>query len=241
MSRSIDEKYKVLAVEDEPGTVSGTLDRLRSSQHLIDLVEDAHDAEAKLQVDRYDLILVDLRLPRNGVHADEGGLDLTRQLIAGALGPVNGSAPIAILTAFPNQVPVERLPIAENFLGVFSKLGSPLVEMRLAGKEHLDWLIENESAAGEGEAWIEDILSIESPERDGEVLVLLNGWDVSPEFKMPVNDLPVAIRQELLYGDWPVRFWARVDVAAETAKGLKPHELRLIFPEDDELALDEDV
>jgi two-component system response regulator MprA len=54
---------RVLLVEDDPAISRFLVKGLREDQHLVDLVEDGHLAEARASVEQYDVILLDLMLP----------------------------------------------------------------------------------------------------------------------------------------------------------------------------------
>lgn len=229
-------KHAVLVVEDHRQSVSATLDRITGAEHELTLVADAADAERELRHRAFDLVLLDLRISRDGRYAEEGGLELVESLLADELGATNATAHLAVLTAFPNQLPAERLPVAPRFLGVFSKLGSPVSELRLAARGALEWLAPSADTWQVADAlYAEDILTIDGFADDlGRIVVALNGWDMQPTFTMAVEDLPPDLQQELAFNERPVRFWARVNIAAESEDQLAPHEFRLILPAEDE-------
>lgn len=79
---------RLLVVEDEPDLAHAVLDHLRALAHAVDLVSTLEEAEAAVRGTRYDLVLLDLRLP------DGDGLSLVRGLRD------RGSAtPVLIVTA----------------------------------------------------------------------------------------------------------------------------------------------
>jgi two-component system OmpR family response regulator len=67
---------RILLVEDDPMIGEAVLGVLRSEHYAVDWVRDGHAAEAALLSEKYDLVLLDLGLPR----AD--GLQVLRQLRA---------------------------------------------------------------------------------------------------------------------------------------------------------------
>lgn len=65
---------RLLVVEDEPDLAHAVLDHLRSQAHAVDHATTLEEAEAAVRATRYDLVLLDLRLP------DGDGLSLVRGL-----------------------------------------------------------------------------------------------------------------------------------------------------------------
>lgn len=65
---------RILLVEDDPMIGEAVLDVLRGARYAVDWVRDGEMAEAALQDTRYDLLLLDLGLPR------KDGLTVLRQL-----------------------------------------------------------------------------------------------------------------------------------------------------------------
>jgi DNA-binding response OmpR family regulator len=55
---------RILLIEDEPSIVLGIRDRLESEGHEVDLAEDGETAWAKASARGYDLVLLDLMLPK---------------------------------------------------------------------------------------------------------------------------------------------------------------------------------
>lgn len=79
---------RILVVEDDRTLADGLSRSLSAAGHSIDVVGDGVDAEASLGTTAYDLVILDLQLPRRN------GLEVLRDYRAGG-----GSAPIMILTA----------------------------------------------------------------------------------------------------------------------------------------------
>jgi two-component system OmpR family response regulator len=81
---------RILLVEDEPDLAQATAAHLVAGGHVVDHAASLEEGQAAVQVQRYDLILLDLQLP------DGDGLTLLRGLRAQ---PENGAIPVLILTA----------------------------------------------------------------------------------------------------------------------------------------------
>ncbi|WP_459655441.1 response regulator, partial [Achromobacter xylosoxidans] len=67
---------RILLVEDDTMIGESVLDCLRAEHYAVDWVKDGHAAELALRTDPYDLVLLDLGLPRRD------GLTLLRELRA---------------------------------------------------------------------------------------------------------------------------------------------------------------
>jgi two-component system OmpR family response regulator len=79
---------RLLVVEDDPTISRFLVKGLREDQHLVDLAEDGHDAEAKAFAGEYDAILLDVMLP------GRDGLEVCRRLRAAGV-----DTPILMVTA----------------------------------------------------------------------------------------------------------------------------------------------
>jgi DNA-binding response OmpR family regulator len=79
---------RILVVEDDVYLADGVSRGLSKSGHTVDVVTDGLSAEAALGVTAYDLVILDLQLPRRN------GLDVLRNYRA-----AGGRAPVLILTA----------------------------------------------------------------------------------------------------------------------------------------------
>ena len=79
---------RLLAVEDEPDLAHALLDHLRAHGHAVDHAGTLEEAEAVVRATRYDLILLDLRLP------DGDGLTLLR-----GMRDRGSTTPVLIVTA----------------------------------------------------------------------------------------------------------------------------------------------
>lgn len=79
---------RLLVVEDEPDLAQAVQDHLRARAHAVDVVATLEEAEAAVRTTRYDLVLLDLRLP------DGDGLSLVRGMRDGG-----ATTPVLIVTA----------------------------------------------------------------------------------------------------------------------------------------------
>lgn len=79
---------QILLVEDEPGLVLTLTDRLRSEGYRVSTASDGESGLARASSDVYDLVILDLMLPR------KGGLDVCRDLRQRGI-----KTPILMLTA----------------------------------------------------------------------------------------------------------------------------------------------
>ncbi len=79
---------RILVVEDDRDLADGISRSLSKSGHAVDVVMDGLSAEAALGVTSYDLVILDLQLPKRN------GLEVLRNYRAGG-----GRAPVLILTA----------------------------------------------------------------------------------------------------------------------------------------------
>ena len=79
---------RILIAEDDPVLADGLARSLRAVGYAVDAVSDGEQADAALTAQGFDLVILDLGLPRLG------GLEVLRRLRAR-----NGTAPVLILTA----------------------------------------------------------------------------------------------------------------------------------------------
>ena len=106
----MDQRVRILIVEDEDSTRFAMRDYFRSLGHEADGAEDRAEAEAKLVSARYGLVITDLRLGR---HPNREGLEVvsfSKQHCA--------STPVIILTAYgtPDAEKDARRRGADRFL-----------------------------------------------------------------------------------------------------------------------------
>ncbi|MEP7355559.1 MAG: response regulator transcription factor, partial [Acidobacteriota bacterium] len=79
---------RILLIEDEPGLVMTLTDRLRGEGHEVDEASDGVTGQERAQTGNYDLIILDVMLPR------KNGLDVCRDLRQASV-----RTPILMLTA----------------------------------------------------------------------------------------------------------------------------------------------
>ena len=79
---------RVLLVEDEPAAAKILAKGLREQSYAVDVAADGEDAEFKASVNQYDLIVLDVRLPR------KDGFEVCRELRA-----AGSAVPILMVTA----------------------------------------------------------------------------------------------------------------------------------------------
>lgn len=85
---------RLLLVEDESDLASAIARGLRRQGHAVDVAPTAGDAEAKLTVNSYDLVLLDWNLP------DGSGIEICQDLTRGAIEVFGDSRPrVLMLTA----------------------------------------------------------------------------------------------------------------------------------------------
>ncbi len=79
---------RILVAEDDANLAEGILRSLRQSGYAVDWVKDGNEAEAALDANPFDLLILDLRLPR------KSGLEVLKRLRSG-----ESKLPVLILTA----------------------------------------------------------------------------------------------------------------------------------------------
>lgn len=84
---------RILLVEDDPMIGDSLQTALRQSSHAVNWVKDGHLAEAALAMEPYDLMLLDLGLPK------KSGIEVLRQLRATGNTTPNNNVPVIIITA----------------------------------------------------------------------------------------------------------------------------------------------
>jgi two-component system, OmpR family, response regulator len=79
---------RILVAEDDANLAEGILRSLRQSGYAVDWVKDGNEAEAALDANPFDLLILDLRLPK------KSGLEVLKRLRSG-----ESKVPVLILTA----------------------------------------------------------------------------------------------------------------------------------------------
>lgn len=87
------EMKSLLLVEDDNSLAETLSERLAKEGYLVQWADSVKAAEAKVAIDLFDLLILDVGLP------DGSGFDLAKRLRAGTLGSLNQSSPFVFLTA----------------------------------------------------------------------------------------------------------------------------------------------
>jgi len=114
---------RLLIVEDIRDTLAGTLSELQASGIVFDHVTNVKDAIEQLRKTKYDLVLLDWRLPRqpHDEVSDNAGLAILN-FIKSTDASINHNIPIIILTAQFSSIDPESLKQHPNCRYVISKL-----------------------------------------------------------------------------------------------------------------------
>ena len=117
-------KYNVLIVEDIGDTIRGTVSELDLLGIGHKLVSSIRTAEEALGQGCYDLMVVDMRLPKEVGKSiiEEGGINLVEKLRSGELGKDNQQIPFIVVSAQKYSVAVYKLKDLGEFYGLYSKL-----------------------------------------------------------------------------------------------------------------------
>lgn len=117
-------RKRVLFVEDEPQNVRVTQARLQRSGHQTKFATNVSEAETLLRNERFDVLVVDIRLPDKpeGVLDFDGGLTLIKQLRGGVYGEENRATPFIILTGQKRSLDLGGVQRLGGCLGVEKKL-----------------------------------------------------------------------------------------------------------------------
>src|SRR5262245_37689660 len=79
---------RILVAEDDPSLAEGLTRSLRHSGYAVDCVGNGHEADVALDANEFDLLILDLGLPK------KSGLDVLKRLRSR-----NSAIPVLILTA----------------------------------------------------------------------------------------------------------------------------------------------
>lgn len=118
---------KILWVEDQLGTVQGTLMSARRLKYDIHVAKSLKDAEQLLHANSFEKMIVDFQIPSEfGVFPEKGlGLVLVDKIRAGEFGGGNARAKILLLTAQSATLRSNKTNTALfNDLELFEKPGS---------------------------------------------------------------------------------------------------------------------
>jgi DNA-binding response OmpR family regulator len=169
---------RILSVEDDPKSISGTLSALRRDGHVTRSVLTAEDAEEPLRRRIYDLLLVDEKLP------EKRGAELVLEVKDGKYGRYNAQADFVMLTGNPDWVPKERLMKLPGYLPVTRK-GKPLQK---PVKEVVEKVRAKRPVPGSG-SLRRVIIQVAEIDND-QVAVVVPSWDASVSVTVERARLP---------------------------------------------------
>lgn len=117
-------EFKILLVEDEFDTVRGTARGIGLKVKTVDNASTIKDAVSFVESTKYDLIIVDVRLPKipGGEKIAESGLDFIAELHAGKHGSINTKTPFMVLTAQNKSLRLDLLGSNKMCVSVHGKL-----------------------------------------------------------------------------------------------------------------------
>lgn len=116
--------FRVLVLEDEINTIRGTLRAIKHISTNVTEVKNIVEAQNALINNRYELLIVDVRVPHNGGNKliAEGGIDLVNSIFEGKYGSHNKNTPFIILSAQDRSIRKESIKNSEACIGILSKL-----------------------------------------------------------------------------------------------------------------------
>ncbi len=123
------EKEKILYIEDEIHNIKHRMLMLVDNGYDVKEAIDVKSALEKLESERYDLILLDIMMPRGIFNEDEAnqgyetGIPLTRKIKEGT----NKDTPIIVITANPSTYVKAKL----EEIGIDSYLTKPVHQIEL--------------------------------------------------------------------------------------------------------------
>jgi len=121
---------RILSVEDEPQTLDGPLAVLEFAGHTVTRVENVEQAHECLKTEKFDLLIVDQRVPRDGHLQYEGGSTLVYELKRGELGELNRGAAFLFVTGSRAWVGEDGMAALDGFMGIELKGGDLSVQLR---------------------------------------------------------------------------------------------------------------
>lgn len=234
------DKKRVLSLEDERQTISSIVDELRNAGVYVAESETVDGAEHLIANEKFDLLLVDLRVGRldaNGKlhegHLDEGQLFIER-VKRGEHGTFNLTTPFVMLTAFSYEVQYDTLLGLPGYSGVVPKARSALRDLAARLSKPCPWLsslLPNEDF----DYVVEDLVIFEGFDEGGFYSVTVPSWPGRVPVRVEIRELPQDVSQELDYGERPVFVWASVNIAAERPEFVRPHSMRVSSYSDEQL------
>jgi CheY-like chemotaxis protein len=214
---------RILSLEDQVETIDGTLTKLRRLGWAVVREFDFEGGETSLRGERFDLLLVDQRLPRGGQIDWGAGTDLMARLKSGGLGSANADTPFVFVTAVPEHV--HKLVVEENvaalpgYLGVEPKGGdlTPRVT-RIA-----DQVLASESPLVKSHDVYDALVEARQIETRGSrqfARVTIPAWRPEHEVAIDFDTLPEAVQYELESSSFPVFLICTLNLAARTPQEL---------------------
>lgn len=226
MRSNLSSSFHILAIDDEPDTISSSIERLRYEGCDVTLATNPSEAVEALRTGCFDLVI-----------SDSIGLDVLTSMADGALGERNARVPVVLLTGFPLATPgmVPEVEGRPNFHAVIRKGGATtpellhIVDEVRAKREVRESLILHTPTDSAWAAWIGSVLredlgpvrtvSDNDPARvpadhwaaAGQVLVLVSGRGVRSRWVRAKAALAIAEGKRLL----PVLVEAGVEVPEE--------------------------
>lgn len=121
-------KKSILWVEDEIGTIKGTVRSARRHNFEVKIAESTEEATKNLQDDKFDILIVDFRVPKiKGEPPIKGeGVDFIKKVLAQCRNKENLQKKILLLTAQLASYKKEMILDSEINFEVMEKPGSHL-------------------------------------------------------------------------------------------------------------------
>ncbi|MEI6533454.1 MAG: hypothetical protein WCO06_06485 [Candidatus Roizmanbacteria bacterium] len=124
MTTNNNSRLRILLIEDEFNTVRGTARAIGLRVASLDKTATIVDAIEQVKNNKYDLLIVDVRLPyqEDGEIIQESGLDFISELHSGKFGDLNKTSSFIVLTAQLKSLRLDLLQHNPLCKGVFGKL-----------------------------------------------------------------------------------------------------------------------
>jgi CheY-like chemotaxis protein len=229
----------ILSIEDQPDSLIGVVTELRASGMQVVQVSDLAEAKEVVRRRRFDLLLVDLRMPDGNSFRVEGGLEFVKAMRSRDYGARNASTPFAIVTAYAHNITREPLLGLKGFMGVISKTDPVIPFLSASVESVLPWFPQMIKIAVP-DYIVEDLVVFEGFEDElGNFQVVVGKWPYGETVPVRADSLPPELQQELAYGVRPVFAWAKVNIETENASEVRPHHFRL-EPQDREKEMEFD-
>src|ERR1044072_3455698 len=209
MRSNLSSSFHILAIDDEPNTISSAFDSVRDEGRDVTLAASPSEAVEALRAGRFDLVI-----------SDSIGLDVLTSMADGALGGRNARVPVVLLTGRRFAIPgmVSEVEGRPNFHALIRKGGATTPELLhivnevRARREVRERLIFHTPTDSAWAAWIGSVL------REGPGPV----WTVSDDdpTKVPADRWEAAGQVPVLISRRGVRSpWIRARAALAIAEG----------------------